>query len=238
MIALMLVAAGAAAAQTPVNKTFAVKPGQTISMHFDYPELIKITTWDKNEIEITGMVSINGGENDDAFKLDISSSGSAIKVKSEIPTLNELPHRVTITRDGKKMVFKNKEEYKKFTAENGKDYGNMSYGSDVDIQLVIKVPKNTDTYIKSVYGLIEVKNFAGPLVAEATYRGIDASVIERSTGELKAETGFGQIYSNLEMKFSGSDFQDFHTVVSAKLGNGPNYSFESKYGNVYLRKAN
>ncbi len=236
IVMLMVVAAMTATAQTPVSKTFPVKAGQTISMHFDYPQLIRVSTWEKNEIAIEGMVSINGGEHDDEFKMDISSSGSEIEVRSEIPNLKNLPHRITVMRDGKKMVFKNKEEYKKYTDEFGKEYGSMSWGSDVDITLEVKVPKGVSTYVKSVYGLIEVKNFSGPLVAEATYGGIDAALVERNTGELKAETRFGQIYTNLEIKLSGSEFKDFHTVVSAKLGSGPNYSFESKYGNVYLRK--
>jgi hypothetical protein len=63
-----------------------------------------------------------------------------------------------------------------------------------------------------------------------------AALLERNVGELKAETNFGQIYTNLDIKLSGSEFEDFHTVVSAKPGSGPRYSFESKYGNVYLRK--
>ncbi|MDZ7649610.1 MAG: hypothetical protein U5K54_21975 [Cytophagales bacterium] len=49
------------AAQSPVNKTYAVTAGENISLRFDYPELIKISTWDKNEISITGTVSINSG---------------------------------------------------------------------------------------------------------------------------------------------------------------------------------
>jgi hypothetical protein len=60
---------------------------------------------------------------------------------------------------------------------------------------------------------------------------------EYKIGELNAETNYGQIYSNLDYKFSGREEEDFHTLVSAKLGNGPSYSFESKYGNVYLRKS-
>ena len=72
----------------------------------------------------------------------------------------------------------------------------------------------------------------------ATYGGVDAALQERSTGELVAETNFGQIYSNLDVKFSNDNMQekDFHTYVSAKPGNGLRFSFESKYGNVYLRK--
>ena len=72
----------------------------------------------------------------------------------------------------------------------------------------------------------------------ATNAGIGAALQERSTGELVAETNFGQIYSNLDVKFSNDNMQekDFHTYVSAKPGNGPRFSFESKYGNVYLGK--
>ena len=52
------------AAQTPISKSIAVQAGQKIAMHFDYPELIRVSTWDNNEISIQGTVSINGGEND------------------------------------------------------------------------------------------------------------------------------------------------------------------------------
>ena len=106
----------------------------------------------------------------------------------------------------------------------------------MDILLEVKVPKNMETKLECVYGLAEVKNFSGPLSVEATYGGVDVSVQERTTGELTAETSYGQIYSNLDLKFTGSEFKDFHTVVSAKPGTGPKYAFESKYGNVYLRK--
>ncbi len=51
-------------AQMPVNKSVPVQPGQKIEMHFDYPELIRVTTWEKNEISVQGSVSINGGESD------------------------------------------------------------------------------------------------------------------------------------------------------------------------------
>jgi hypothetical protein len=54
-----------------------------------------------------------------------------------------------------------------------------------------------------------------------------------------AETNFGEIFTNLDAKFgvdNGRD-EDFHVNVSAKPGSGPEYSFESKYGNVYIRKA-
>ena len=116
----------------------------------------------------------------------------------------------------------------------------MSTGVDMDIVLEIKVPRNVDTRVESVYGMVEIKQFTGPLVVEATYGGVDAALQEKSIGELTAETNFGQIYTNLDVKFKTDNIreEDFRTYVSAKPGNGPRYSFESKYGNVYLRKLN
>jgi hypothetical protein len=227
---------GALAAQTPVNKNYPVSAGQKISLRFDYPELVKISTWDKNEISITGSVSINGGENDDAFELLQSISGNNIAIENKIRNMKELPHRITIVRDGEKITFKSKTDYEKYCETNGRNFNQRSEGVDMDILLEIKVPKNIEVKLESVYGMVEVKNYTGPLTVEATYGGVDVTVPEKVTGELTAETNYGQIYSNLDLKFSGSEFEDFHTYVSAKLGNGPRYNFESKYGNVYLRK--
>jgi hypothetical protein len=230
----------AAYAQTALNKTIPVQPGQTINMHFDYPELIKVSSWDKNEISIGGTVSINNGENDDAFVLENSVNGKVINVRSEIRDLKNLPERVTVIRDGQKIMFRNKAELRKYQQENGKqNFDVMSFGPDIDITIEIKVPRNVETRIESVYGMVEVQNFIGPLVVEATYGGVDAALSEKSVGEVEAETNYGQIYTNLDVKFGGeqSRQEDFHMYVTAKPGAGPRYSFESKYGNVYLRKA-
>jgi hypothetical protein len=226
-----------ALAQTPITKTIAVQPGQKIRMKFDYPELIKVTTWNKNEISITGEVSINAGENDDAFSLDASTSGNEVSIAGEIRNLKSLPHRVTIWHDGQKMSFKSKADYRKYAEEHGRNYESMNWGTDIDIFLEIKIPENMQTNILSTYGTIEIKNFNGPLSAESTYGGVDAALIEKLIGDLRVETGYGTFYTNFDFKFSGDELGDFHSVVNAKPGKGPSYSFESKYGNVYLRKA-
>jgi hypothetical protein len=234
---LLIFITGGLLAQTPVNKTYPVTAGQKISFRFDYPELVKISTWDKNEILISGSVSINQGESDDAFELLSSNSGSLIYIENKIRNLKDLPKRITVTRGIEKLTFKSEADFKAYCKETGSDFNVKSWGVDMDILLEIKVPKNIETKLECVYGLAEVKSFSGPLSVEATYGGVDVSVQERTTGELTAETSYGQIYSNLDLKFTGSEFKDFHTVVSIKPGTGPKYNFESKYGNVYLRKS-
>ncbi len=237
----MLVLSQRLMAQTPIQKSITVQRGQTISMHFDYPELIRVSTWDKNEISILGTVSINGGENDEAFELQVSTSGNEVSVRNEIKNMKNLPQRITITDGAKKLVFRNKEEWKKYQAEHGEGtYSMKSYGLDMEIQLEIKVPRDFQTTLESVYGMVEIKQFSGPLTVMATYGGVDAALSEKNIGMLTAETNFGEIFSNLDTRFGDTKMREenFHTVVSAKPGTGPSYSFESKYGNVYLRKAN
>lgn len=227
-------------AQTPIDKTVPVSGSQKIRMYFDYPELIKVSTWDRNEVSIKGSVSINNGENDDAFELQVSNDTREVIVRNEIHNLKNLPQVVTIYRDGQKMMFKNKADYRKYRDENGGDYNVMSWGVDMDILLEVKVPRNVETIVESVYGMVEIKGFTGPLIVDAKYGGVDAALNEKLIGEIIAETNYGQIYSNLDVKFDGDKLmqRDFHTVVSARPGSGPRYDLESKYGNVYLRKEN
>lgn len=240
MVAVLMFMSTKNYAQTPINKSIPVKAGQKISMTFDYPKLVRVSTWDKNEISIQGTVSINAGENDDAFELIESSTGNLISIKNEIKNMKNLPHRITVYDGSQKIVFPNKEALKKYQAENGKSYERMSYGLDMEIILEIKVPRNIETVVESVYGMVEVKDFTGPLTVNATYGGVDAALMEPAIGQITAETNHGEIYSNLDVKFNSSESRhdDFHTYVSAKPGSGPSYNFDSQYGNVYLRKAN
>jgi hypothetical protein len=227
-------------AQTLVNKSVAIKKGQTILMKFDYPELFRVSTWDKNDISIQANVSINNGENDDAFELSINNTVNSVTVENRIADIKNLPQMITVRDGAERIVFRSKEEYKKFKAENGRSFDRVSWGVDIDVIIDIKVPKGIDTNIISTYGMVEVSDFEGPLMVEAQYGGVDVALNEKKVGVLSAETNYGQIYSNLDVPFSGKGLQekDFYTFVSAKPGSGPRYDFESKYGNVYLRKRN
>jgi len=234
--AIMLVAF-AASAQTDINKTIPVTKGQAIRLQFDYPSPVKISTWEKNEILITGTVSINGGEHDAAFQIDVKNSSNTIFIKNVIKDMDNIPRRITIQQGDTKIVFKDKKEWKKYQDEHGKS-DNVNMGIDLEIELEIKVPRNVDTNLECTYGLVEVREFTGPLSVQATYGGVDASLTEKNVGELIAETNYGNIYSNLDLDVNKDNAQeeDFHILVKANPGTGPKYRFESPYGNVYLRK--
>jgi hypothetical protein len=222
-----------AGAQTTLNRSYPAKPGQQVTLKFDYP-VVKISTWDKNEISVVAHVNINEGENDSAFELEEQAENGAIVISDHIKDMNKLPHRYTIVRNGKKTFYKSKEEY--HAASKDGDIQQSYSGVDIDIVVEIKVPAGCLTDIKAVYGIVEMTNFNAPVTVDATYGGIDATITAASTGKLQATTSYGQIYSNLDLHLTDHTERDFFNSITAEPGKGPAYSFTSTYGKIYLRK--
>jgi hypothetical protein len=227
-------------AQTTLQRSFPVQAGQTIALEFDHPRLIKVSTWEKNEVAIQGTVSINHGTHDDAFILEQKTNGKTLTIRNEIRDLNKLPRLYTIVQGGQTITFNTKDDLRKYQAEHPGKFERMSEGVDIEIVLEIKVPREFPTQVTSVYGMVEVRSFQGPISVSSTYGGVDAAVTEKTTGQIKAETNYGEIFSNLDTKLTGNpnDPEAFHLLVAGNAGSGPTYSFQSRYGNVYLRKAN
>ncbi|MBX7125608.1 MAG: hypothetical protein K1X47_07935 [Cyclobacteriaceae bacterium] len=226
-----------ATAQTEIQKEIAVQADESLKLRFDYPK-VRITTWNEPKILVTGSVSINGGENDDAFELRFRKDGSVITLEDEIHNLKSLPHRIKVVTAGKSMQFKSQKEFAAFAALNGKIFDSKSEGVDIDIALEIKVPASMSIDADMKYGLLEAIPGLAPFSASSTYGGVDLSVDSNNWGDLVAETNYGTIYSNLAIDPGTATIQeeDFHMRMVAHRPSGSRYKAVSKYGNVYLRK--
>jgi len=220
-------------AQTTFTRSYPVQPGQQLNFKFDYP-VVKISTWDKNEISVIARVNINDDEYDSNFELQEQSTDGAIVISDHIKDLDKLPHRYTIVNNNKKTVYKTKQEY--LDAQKSGGIEKSFEGTDIDIVLEIKVPVQCTTAIKATYGIVEITNFNAPITVDDTYAGIDATINTAHTGKLKATTHYGKIYSNLDMKLTDHSQHDFFSSITAEPGTGPAYIFTSDYGKIYLRK--
>jgi hypothetical protein len=235
LIALCCVITMSAAAQTVVSRSYPVKAGDKIELNFDYPKVVKVSTWDKNEVSVVARVSINDGQNDTAFVLEDNSSDGVVSVRNKIRNLDKLPHRYTVIQNGKKTIFHTNDDYKEFK-RNSSGSTMTSEGVEMEITVEVKVPANTSTSIKATYGIVELVNFNGSANVNATYGGIDATVVEANTAKLQATTSYGQIYSNLDLKITDKTEKDFFTSITAEPGRGSTLILKSTYGKIYLRK--
>jgi hypothetical protein len=220
-------------AQTTISKLYPTQAGQQINLKFDYP-VVRVSTWEKNEVSIIAHISINDGENDSAFVLEEHITNDALVISDHINDMDKLPRRYTIVRNGKKTIFKSQQEYREDTKRGGVE---KSYeGLDIDIVLEIKVPEHSVTNIRAVYGIVELTGFNAPVTIDATYGGIDASITPERTGKLQVTTSYGEILTNLDLHLTDHTDRDFYHSISAEPGKGPAYSFTSDYGKIYLRK--
>lgn len=238
-ILLLAVSPLIALSQHKINKTYTVKPSQKIDLNFDYPKLIKISSWDKNEISIVATVTIDDDEKINAFTLTDSLNNNTLSIRNKIDW-DKVPTMYYLSDKGVKTNFKTKQDFDNYKKENGGSLANASFyqQKNIDIQLEIKIPSSVFVNIKSTYGMIEMSNFNTPASIEAQYGGIDASMNENQIGKIKLTNRYGMIYSNLNLNATEKKDTNFFTSITAEPGKGPAYDLSSSYGNIYLRKSN
>lgn len=232
-IVFFCILASGVIAQATIRKSYPTSPGQAITLKFDYP-VVRVSTWDKNEVSVTAHVDINDHENDSAFLILSETIGGGLHISDRIKDMDKLPRRYTIVRNGQKIVYRSKKEYKQ--ASEGGNIERSYEGTDIDIVVEVKVPSQSAVDIQAVYGIVEMVDFHAPVTVDATYGGIDATINTASTGKLKATTSYGEIYTNLDMKITDHTEHDFYNSITAEPGTGPSYNLTSTYGKIYLRK--
>lgn len=224
--------------QQTITKTYPVKQGQQIDLNFDYPKLIKISSWDKNEVSIIATVTIDDHEKVNAFTLTDSLNDNTLSIRNKIDW-DKVPTMYYLQEKGIKTNFKTKQDFDNYKKENGSNLPNASFYQqrNIDVQMEIKIPSHASASIRSVYGMIELANFNSPAVIEAKYGGIDASMNESQIGKIKLTNRYGMIYSNLNLTLTDKKDANFFTSITAEPGKGPAYDLSSSYGNIYLRKS-
>lgn len=226
--------------QTTIEKSEVVNTGETISMDFTWPELINVKTWDKNEVKVVVMATINKGENDDAFELNIEKTGSGIGISSLIKNMDDLPRKILIKKGSNEYYFdaEDDEGLSAFRDKYGKGGTQIQHGVITEITIQIYVPTNVKLDIYSKYGLVEIVNFEGELFAHAKFGGVD--ITAGTKGTLKAGTKFGNKYSNLDRPLTTISLGDHPGKwdwISYKLNGseGVKQEVKSEFGNIYIR---
>jgi hypothetical protein len=190
-------------------------------------------------------VSINRGENDNAFRLSAQTTGNTFTLRSSIRDKDRLPKRMLIKRGGEEFYFKTDNpkgiEVRKFMGESKQGYEYMNTGVIMEIELHIFIPARMKAVINATYGIVEVLACDASLSITAPYGGVDVSVPAQGLAELSAKTKYGEIFTNLQQKpvrsVVADDYKNW-TDITYAWRSGNSIAVESKYGNVYLRTSN
>lgn len=240
---LLLGWAGQGFAQaTNLNRSFPLSKGQVLELNVDYPDLVVVSSWKNNTVALTGSVDINRGNNNDAFLVEEENEAGKLRITTRIKDMDKLPRtylRYGPGADGKKeeLVFNSQADWEAYRRNNPKQE-NVYYGNTLQmkIQLELKVPEGTTLLVKAKYGMVELRDFTGPITVDAPYGGIDVAMAAEKIGSITLTTKFGKIFTNQSLPILQSTEKDFYTSITAGSGKGPTLSFTSTYGNIYFRK--
>ncbi|MGK7391451.1 MAG: hypothetical protein ACNS60_13935 [Candidatus Cyclobacteriaceae bacterium M2_1C_046] len=236
IILLGIILPGILYGQTEYKKSIPLDGAQKISMSFKWPEVITVKYHDKQEVLIEGNVSINYGKYDERFKITHSGDENQLTIVSEVMDMESI-EQITIVRekDGKNQVVGNN-----YTVISGDGEETVSKGITIDIFLTVYLPKGTPVKIEAKFGLIEIKETGGPLIANSKFGGVDLFVDQKKNIDLKAGTVFGEIFTDLAIDFRGNgeleNIGKWHRITSTFGKGGTQIDVESKFGNIYLRQ--
>lgn len=221
-------------AQLVVEKTYQVASDQPILLKFDFPK-VKISNWNKKEVYVKAIVNINDGKNNDKFTmLDKTLDGRLII--SDSIDFKHIESEYLVEVNGEKKKFESKEDFESYKeAHKGEKLSFYSTNNTTDIQIEVMLPSNDNIVVQSKFGLVEVNDFTGPLTVTTEFGKISARLKEANVGKITLTNHFGKIYSNFDFKPISNEEKMFYTSITAAPGNGPTYSFTSKFGNIYLR---
>ena len=214
--------------QGKIERTFDTKEVRHIDLSFKYPELIKVKTWNKQEVKVSGTVDIDQGKGNDKFKLEDKLQNGILTIASTIENIDQYERFIIPSPD-------NDQESMHISAK-----GWRSDHIEISIQLEITVPKEVAVQIEALYGMVEIVESPANVEVDARYGGIDVAIHEASASDIMAKTQWGQIYSNLDIvpDLDGNPgVGDWVKAVVASRQDGSNLRLKSQYGNVYLRKA-
>jgi len=263
LAALFLCCTFSLVAQTSIQRNITNANGKTIVMDFNRANA-KIIAWDKNEVSIKGSVSINNGDHDENFTIDIEEKSNEINIETFVKDIKNLPKMIVIRGQDEKHYFKDNAEgrkaLKEFKRKTNSEYNSWSEGVHTEISLEIHVPKNSNLSIESLYGHVKLENvtsqvdventyghvdvkmgntFSKAMKLHSTYSFVDVSLPASAKLDVKLNTGYGEIYTdlNIQQEDSSQHRRNFGSKVSGVLnGGGTPLQVEATYNNIYLRQ--
>ena len=245
-------------AQEDIKKTIPAQNSENLRLYCEYGD-VTIESWNNKSIEITGSFLVNGNTQNDVLNITHNIDDGAIKINILADLKNIDEQKTIITSDGNKIYLK---PVQSIESLNLKDKVFSQYiGTDVDASFTIKIPQNMLIKTKMKYGNYIVKDYFDGMCIESTYGSItgtfnqlpkeplmsfeskydfvDISIPQSTNAELRLETEYGSVYTDLEFKPEYNRNKNVHgeTIIASLNKGGKQLSLKSDYDNIYLRRS-
>lgn len=219
--------------QKIITETYKLPESGRVSMNLKFADSIRVSSWDKDEIQIKAIILINNGKLNKAFTMKVDKSGGELGI---------------VTDFDKELMKQGKiQDCDDYISQDGNHYTtkkgiNWIDGNTVcsDIYFEIKVPNKADFRLETISGNIEIQGFAGKLFAKTISGFVDLTWKAGKGADLEMKTITGDVFSNFEVALENKKKSSpVGYELKGKLnGGGIPIHLESISGDVYLRKEN
>jgi DUF4097 and DUF4098 domain-containing protein YvlB len=223
--------------QKMVNETYKLPASGRVNLNIKFADSIRVTAWERDEIQIKAVILINNGRLNDAFTMKVDKDGDELDIVTDFDKEMIKQGNAADCKDYVQYIDKNGKSY----AVSGKgthwNNGNMICS---DIYFEIKVPNKADLRIESISGDIEIQGFAGKLFAKTISGFVDLTWKNNKGADLEMKTIAGDVFSNFDVALENKrQNSPVGYQLKGKInGGGVPVHLESISGNVYLRKEN
>ena len=210
LILCVVMAAGTVQGQTRVTEKVDVQGQSRVSLDIPFADEINLKSWDEDQVLVEADVEINGGLDDDIFRLESRTSRNTIHVKMD--------------KDGWQEIFRN-------------CWGNCL---DSKIKLVVYYPKSMTVDAQTINGDYKLDYYGQPARLKTISGDIDLTVPDKRGVDFRARTISGEVYSDMDINYpNGTKGLNQFVGVNVKgriYGGGPEMTMETISGDIFLRK--
>lgn len=196
---------------------------QEIVLKLKFAESINVIPVNGNTLHVKGDIEVNGGENDDAYSLEVENSQSSVIVQSHLEH-DEEHYRIIQTFD-----------------KNG-NLKSTTRSIDVKGHFDVEVPKKWKLSVKTINADINITNQAAPMKIESINGEIDFKFDQNDDLDLKVSTINGDCYTDTEFDWISKrpkSYEIGRSKANVRLNEGGlPIELKTINGFMYLRRHN
>jgi hypothetical protein len=199
------------------------KSGQKVFLNLKFAEDISIEAWDKKEVFLKAVITINDGQLNQAHTMDSTISDSELSIETDFDNkLIPRNHWCDCNGNGVNQYNRN---------EGGKTMRVCS-----EIHYTVYLPAGADLKLETISGDVKIVNMKGILEAKTVSGKVDVTVPAGTKADVYLKSVMGRVTSDPDLTILKDGLRPMLArKMEGKLnGGGKDLYLESVMGNVSL----